>query len=916
VEEALAGIWAEVLGVERVGRGDNFFELGGHSLLAAQMVARLQAAFVIDLKLRKVFELPALRDLSACVSDMLARPEQRSEAGSLLPVPRSATMSLSSAQRRLWAVDRLVHSSDARDRAAYNMSGALRLDGAIDLDALRAAFGALVVRHEILRTSYPEDEDGEPVAVIAEQLAVDVPLVDLSGNAVARQEERVQAAVQAHAGQVFDLASGPVLRAAVLRLSATQHVLLLSVHHIAFDGWSEAIFTKDFVALYAAFQAQAVPADQPILPPLSIQYADYAQWHARRLDETLAADTAFWQSYLAGAPARSSLPADRPSSPSASGEGEVLELSVPRGLADALAGLARVQGVSLFTLLLAAFELLVHRQSQSEDLVIGTDVAGRNHPALEGLMGFFVNVLPLRSRLGKGMDFLQWLSCTQTAVFDALEHQEMPFDHIVEVSGVARNRQHMPLVQMLFVMQNVPESRFHLPGLQIERIPRASIHTKFELAVFVSEVPEGLRADWVFPGDLYRRGTIERAAAAWRDLLQQIAAAPQTLLENFVIPPIQELPMRTEPISPTPMFKAGKLDKLKKLTTIMEAPQQKHRTPDARVLTSFLSPQRQFPIVMQPSGAGLDAVAWAREQKDFIETALRRHGGILFRNFGLRTPQDFEAFAETIEPQLYGGYGDLPKKEGGRNTYRSTPYPEREMILFHNESAHLDRWPRKQWFFCELPSPVGGATPIVDCREMLRRLPPALVDKLERQQLLYVRTFTRRLDVSWQDFFKTDVRAEVEQRLAAVGTDWNWLDGDNLQTRTRCPAVIRHPVTGERAFFNQVQLHHVHCLEPEVREDLLSMVGLERMPRHVYYGDGMPIDSETMDIIGRAYEDCAVRFDWEQGDVVMLDNMLAAHARDPFEGPRKIVVAMGEMFERARLDAMDVPAAPIPEFLE
>ena len=322
---------------------------------------------------------------------------------------------------------------------------------------------------------------------------------------------------------------------------------------------------------------------------------------------------------------------------------------------------------------------------------------------------------------------------------------------------------------------------------------------------------------------------------------------------------------------------------------------------------SFLSAEREFPLVIEATRRDLDPVAWAREQRGFIEERLARHGGILLRNFALETPQDFEALAEQIEPELYGDYGDLPKKEGARRPTAPRRTPERQMILYHNESSHLERWPRKQWFFCELPSPVGGATPIVDCREMLRRLPAELVAEFERKQLLYVRTFVPHLDVSWQDFYKTTRRSEVEARLAAAGTGWRWLDQDSLQTRTRCPAVIVHPVTGERVFFNQVQLHHPSCLDPEVRDDLLGMVGAEALPRNVLFGDGSTIPDDAMAVIGRAYEACAVRFDWRRGDVVMLDNMLAAHARDPFEGPRKIVVAMGAMCDRAALARSAAP---------
>jgi alpha-ketoglutarate-dependent taurine dioxygenase len=321
---------------------------------------------------------------------------------------------------------------------------------------------------------------------------------------------------------------------------------------------------------------------------------------------------------------------------------------------------------------------------------------------------------------------------------------------------------------------------------------------------------------------------------------------------------------------------------------------------DASVETSFFNAGTRLPIVLTPTGPINDLPGLIDAHRDELETWLARHGAILFRNFGLPGPAAFEAFAEAISPALYGEYGDLPKKEGGRNTYRSTPYPERQMILYHNESSHLSRWPRRQFFFCELASVTGGATPIVDCREMLRQLPAQLVDTFERKQLMYVRTFTRGLDVPWREFFDTDDRRAVEARCEAAGVQYEWLPNDELQTRTVCPAVIVHPLTGERSFFNQVQLHHIACLAPDVRMDLLDMVGLARMPRHAYFGDGSAISDDAIALIGAAYERCAVRFDWRAGDVLMLDNMLVAHARDPYQGPRKIVVAMSELVDRSR----------------
>ncbi|SHH81449.1 Taurine catabolism dioxygenase TauD, TfdA family [Pollutimonas bauzanensis] len=245
--------------------------------------------------------------------------------------------------------------------------------------------------------------------------------------------------------------------------------------------------------------------------------------------------------------------------------------------------------------------------------------------------------------------------------------------------------------------------------------------------------------------------------------------------------------------------------------------------------------------------------------------------------------------------ELYGEYGDLPPKEGAKRAYRSTPYPESEMILFHNESSHLDKWPRKQWFYCELPSVKGGATPLVDCRQILEHIPPAFSERLAIEGLLYIRTFTDGLDVRWQDFFHTEDRQTAEQVCRAAGMDCLWLGDDDLQMTNLSPAVIEHPITQQRALFNQIQLHHPFFLAPDLREYLLSMVGEDRLPRNVRYGGGEPIEVENLRALSEAYDACAVRFSWAEGDVVLLDNMLTAHARDPYEGQRKIVVAMGEM---------------------
>jgi len=311
-----------------------------------------------------------------------------------------------------------------------------------------------------------------------------------------------------------------------------------------------------------------------------------------------------------------------------------------------------------------------------------------------------------------------------------------------------------------------------------------------------------------------------------------------------------------------------------------------------------------MPWLYTPAVDDVDLAGWVREQRSRLQRELLQSGALLFRGFALKTVQDFESVAQAFCGELFGDYGDLPREKSGRHVYGSTPYPPDKPILFHNESSHMHRWPQKQFFFCLQAAQEGGQTPIVDGRLMFKGLRTDLRERLREKQLMYVRNFVPGVDVSWQDFFRTSDKAEVEALCAKNGMDWQWLEKGGLRTKQVCPAIIEHPDTGESVFFNQIQLHHVSCLEPAVRDSLLSMLGIDSLPRNVYYGDGTPLEDEVVEEIGLLYERTAVRFPWQEGDLIMLDNMVVAHARDPFVGPRKIVVAMGDMIAQSAVHSM------------
>jgi alpha-ketoglutarate-dependent taurine dioxygenase len=316
----------------------------------------------------------------------------------------------------------------------------------------------------------------------------------------------------------------------------------------------------------------------------------------------------------------------------------------------------------------------------------------------------------------------------------------------------------------------------------------------------------------------------------------------------------------------------------------------------------------EMPLIVTPAIDGVDLADWAANNRAELDGYFDRHGAILFRGFALNSAEDFEGVASGIVPDLFAEYGDLPPEGTNERIYHSTPYPADKTILFHSESSHLPTWPLRQFFFCIQPAETQGETPLVDNRRVVEELDADIVREFEEKGLLYVRNFSPGIDVSWQDFFKTDDRAEVERTCGAEGMACEWKDGDSLRISQRGPGVTHHPRTGEKIWFNQVQLHHVSCLDPGTRDSLRQLFAEEDMPRNVYYGDGSVIPDATVDRISEVFEQLCVELPWQKSDLIALDNMFVQHARRPFTGERKILVAMGQMIRASDLEDAGVTA--------
>jgi amino acid adenylation domain-containing protein len=523
-EEVLAGIWAEVLRVERVGARDSFFDLGGHSLLATRVVSRIREVFGAELPLRALFEGPTVAELAERVEQ--ARGTGAAALPPVLPVERTDAMPLSFAQERLWFLDRMQPEGHV-----YNMPWARRLSGALDAAALERAFGEMVRRHESLRTVFAE-VDGRPVQVISPFTGFTLAVTDLSAMEPAAREAEARRRATEDAATPFDLAAGPLFRASLLRLADDEHVLLMNMHHVVSDGWSMGVIFRELGALYGAFTAgEASP-----LPELAVQYADFAAWQRTQLQgAALDGQIAFWKDALGGAPALLELPTDRPRPAVQSYRGAVERVRMPRPLLDRLEALARAEGATTYMVMLAAWQVLLGKYAGTDDVVVGSPIAGRTRRELEPLIGFFVNTLVLRADLSGDPAFREVLRRVRRATLGAYDHQDVPFERLVEELQPERSTSHSPLFQVMFSLRpSEGGAGAGLPGLRMGGVEAELSTTKFDLMLGLETGDAGIHGAMEFSTDLFDRATIRRMIGHLERLLDQVAAdadAPLSALE-------------------------------------------------------------------------------------------------------------------------------------------------------------------------------------------------------------------------------------------------------------------------------------------------------------------------------------------------------------------------------------------------
>ncbi len=522
LERTLADIWAELLGVPKVGVLDNFFELGGDSISSIRLVSRVLAECGATISPRALFTTPTVAGLATAVT--------AARADDIPVLTGDGAIPQSFAQQRLWFLDQFEPGG-----SEYVTSATVRLHGDLDVPALADAFTALVARHESLRTTFDES-DGIGVQVVHPPARVAVPVLDLTHLPAAQREAELAGLLAAEGRRAFDLRVGPLLRPTLLRLSPREHVLTLAVHHIVTDGWSNGIVAAEVGALYRAAR-DGVPAD---LPPLPLRYADYAAWQRELLSgSTMDDQLAYWRDQLADL-APLELPTDRPRPRVRTVVGDVWEGTISAETTAALGRLSRAGETTLFSTLVAACQLLLGRWAGQDDVAVGTITSGRDRAELEGLVGFFVQTMVLRSRIDGALPFTDFLHDVTGVVRDAFAHQDVPFERVVDAVAPERDTSRTPLFQVLVILQNTPQEPPAMPGLRVEDVEVPTTTANFDITVEFQEYDGGLRIALTYNTDLFDHATVARLAEHLVVLLDGIAADPHRPVARLPLLPDDE----------------------------------------------------------------------------------------------------------------------------------------------------------------------------------------------------------------------------------------------------------------------------------------------------------------------------------------------------------------------------------------
>ncbi len=883
IESIIAAILRKRFQLDSAGPETHFLDIGGDSLSAMHLASQLKSAFGIEVGVPEIFQHPTVRSLAQHVAQ--ARLPDHPQPEPIRAGSAQEERPLSLAQERLWFLHQFRPGN-----TSYNVAAAFRIEGTLEVGALQSAFREIVRRHQVLRARFV-DRGARPELILRQDSDIDLRLHDLGNLPDPERRKRAEDLAHREASRPFDLEKDDLIRVTLVRLRQREFELIVLMHHIVTDEWCAQVFLNELRRFYES----ALSGQPHSLPELSFQYWDFARWQRNRLlGGRLEALRAFWAQRLQGHPPRIELPYDRPRTNRTGDSGRRMHFSFDKSLLQDLKALSLRQEATLFMTLLALYKVLFFSFSGQRDLLIGSPVTGRTQPGTEGLIGFFANLVVMRSQLREEMPFEEFLRDVRETALAAYDHQEYSFAQLVSDLNPERSDKHAPIVQVIFGLWGQPVETAEFCGLRLSQKKLHNQGAKYDLEMQLVESDGRLQGFLEYNTGLFEERTIRRLVAAYTRLAQAAAQAPQMQLGRLarLSRPETEANEVMKPPQSTAFRGKSPLKNIRRKAISVSR--------ESMVESGPLSADSDLPLLVKPSVSGLNLSEWIDGSRDWIESRLIQHGGILFRGFKIDGLEGFQQLARNLGPELLE-YKErsTPRTELGKDVYTSTEYPAHQTIPQHNENSYASKWPLKVAFFCQQPSLGGGETPLADSRLVYAKLSSELRQPFVEKGVLYVRNFGLGVDLSWQDAFQTSDPDQVEAYCRQSSIEFEWLDGGKrLRTRQKRPAVARHPQTGDWLWFNQAHLFNVASLDEATREALLSTYAEMDLPRQTFLGDGSAIEPWMLEQIENAYSDSLVMFPWQQGDLLLLDNMLISHGRRPYEGPRKVLVAMAQVWDQ------------------
>ncbi len=779
----------------------------------------------------------------------------------------------------------LFHVLSAPNSGIYIEQALCILQGELNLWAFEQAWQQIVHQHPSLRTAFVWKNLDKPIQVVYRQAKLLMEHYDWRELSTVAQEAQLQSYLQADRRRGFELSEPPLMRLTLIWITEETYQLIWSTCHLPLDAWCLNTILKEFFSFYEALcQGRNLQLES------SRSYRDFITWLKQ---QDLSEAERFWRKVLQGfkIPTPLGLGTDWKTSKSLEREGSFSQEQTQLSLATTatLKSLARQHHLTLNTLMQGAWALLLNHYSGKRDVVFGIVVSGRPPELLgvESIVGLFINTLPMRIQMSPDHLLMPWLKNLQSQQIKLRQYEHSPLAQVQSWSEVPKG---LPLFESILVFQNfaIDISRLSTENLKISNV-RSLGHSNYPLTIRVKPISE-LLLEVIYDVQRFSTAGITRMLEQFEAVLSFMVTQPDSQLST-----LSDFLSKVQRNQKAMELKERRESFARKLKSFQ--PKTVKLLRNELIKTGYINPQNTLPLVVQPNGQDLELSTWAKDNLEFIERHLLKHGGILFRNFNVKSLSAFKQFIQSISSNLLV-YRErsTPRTELGGSIYTSTEYPSHQQIAFHNEFSYAYTWPMKICFHCVKSAEQGGETPIADSRKVFQLLDPKIQEQFIQKKVMYVRNYGTGIDLSWQEVFQTTDKSVVEEYCRNAAIEFVWTGNNGLKTRQVRHAVAKHPKTGEMVWFNQAHLFHVSNLEPEVLESMLQAFKEEDLPRNAYYGDGSIIETSALDAVREAYQQTSVSFIWQEGDVLLLDNMLVAHGRKPFAGTRKIVVAMAEAF--------------------